>query len=441
MAKTATLHGKVSDASGAPVADATVAVYRRGSPRAAGRATTGADGKYRIGKLELRKTYSVRIKVGDGRQDVGSVRLVRSETTLDISLPLGGPQVPMETTTSATGSTSSATTASGSTSSPPTSTSPPTPAIATVEPGFASLKTTLHDPAFAPEPPVNIGEARELARLFSLSMFLLAQVPESINRLYSETRPNYQIGDLTIQRMDQPDPGIRLKMQEILDKRTQLFDTEEDILKEIRRALDLGTGAVSSVNGDFKLLYQEFVRLSADDNNGVDPKEVRAQDPAQAAVIINFMRALKRAILRVTQNMSVYGTRGTEPLVDKWSKLVDDSLIVLRYVAENHVVSTDADDQVAWSVLSALTDTPRSTVKAYVVNARDGGDILQLAVDIYEKIQTGAIQSANGLDDESDDFLQNLFFTQGVVVQGKAVSVALKQPATLIRENLTQLWP
>lgn len=433
---TASLHGIVSDAARAPLRDATVAVYHRASRRAAGRATTGADGRYRIGKLALRRTYSVRVKVNEGRHEIGSVRLTRSETTLDISLPQGGP--PVETTTSATGSTTTTTTSSPP--SPTGATSPPTP-TSKVEPGFANLQTTLHDPAFAPEPPVNIREARELARLFSLSMFLLANVPESINRLYTETRPSYQVGYLTIQRMDQPDPGIRLKMQDILDKRTQLFDTEEDLRKEIRRALDLGTGAVPSVNGDFKLVYQEFVRLSADDNNGVDPKDVRAQDPAQAAVILNFVRALKRAILRVTQNMSVYGTLGTEPLVEKWSKIVDDSLTVLRYVAEHHVVSTDADDQVAWSVLAALTDTPRSTVKAYVVNARDGGDLLQLAVDIYEKIQTGGIPSANGLDDESDDFLQNLFFTQGIVVPGRAVSVALKQPATLIRENLTQLWP
>jgi hypothetical protein len=313
----------------------------------------------------------------------------------------------------------------------------------TVEPGFAALAATLHQADFAPEPPVNIDEAYELGRLFTLSMFELARVPESINRLYSETRPQYQVGDLTIQGMDQPDPAIRTKMQGILDRRTQLFDTEQDLQAAMRSLLDLGTAAVPSVNGDFKLLYRDFMTLSADDRNGVDPKEVRSQDPAQAAVILNFMRALKRAILRVTQNLSVYGTRGTTPLVDKWSSIVNDSLDVLDYVANpsrgKKVVSSDADDTAAWSLLAALTDTSRSTVKAYVVNARDGGDLLKLAVQVYAAIQSGQL-GANGLDNESDDFLQDLFFADGRVVPGK-LGAALKGPATSVKENLTPLWP
>jgi hypothetical protein len=309
----------------------------------------------------------------------------------------------------------------------------------TEEPGFAALAATLHKADFAPEPQVNIAEAYELARLFTLSMFELANVPESINKLYTETRPHYQVGDLTIQGMDLPDPAIRTSMQGILDRRTQLLDTEQDLQAVMRSLLDFGTATVPAVNGDFKLLYRDFVTLSADDSNGVNPADVRPQDPAQAAVIVNFMRALKRAILRITQNLSVYGTRGTTPLVDKWSSIVNDSLEVLNYVAKEKVVSSDADDRNAWSLLAALTDTSRSTVKAYVVNARDGGDLLKLAVRVYEAIQSGGLGD-NGLDNESDVFLEDLFFTDGRVVAGK-LSVALKAPATSVREHLTPLWP
>jgi hypothetical protein len=314
-------------------------------------------------------------------------------------------------------------------------------ASVTEEPGFAALAATLHQADFAPEPPVNIDEAFELARLFTLSMFELAGVPEAINKLYTETRPHYQVGDLTIQGMDQPDPAIRAKMQGILDRRTQLFDTEDDLRSAMRSLLDLGTATVASVNGDFKLFYREFVTLSADDNNGVNPEVVRAQDPAQAAVILNFLRALKRAILRVTQNLSVYGTRGTTPLVDKWSSIMNDSLDVLDYVARrgNKVVSSDADDRAAWSLLAALAGSSRSTVKAYVVNAREGGDLLKLAVQVYAAIQSNQLGS-NGLDNESDVFLEDLFFTDGRIVPGK-LSVVLKAPATSIKEQLTPLWP
>jgi Carboxypeptidase regulatory-like domain len=485
--KAATLIGTVTDAGDKPVEGAEVSVRRPGSQRALRKSVTNADGRYSLGKLELGQEYTLRIKVGSGDQEVGSVVMTSSETVRDIHLPLGGSTVSSQTTsTSATTMSDTATTASDTdttttstdtgtttattdtdttstdttttttdtdttttstdtgttttTTATATDTGTTTTTTATVEPGFAALEATLHQPEFAPEPPVNIGEAYELARLFTLSMFELADVPGSINRLYTETRPHYQVGDLTIQGMDQPDPAIRTKMQSILDRRTQLFDTEQDLQQSMRSLLDLGTATVATVNGDFKLLYREFVTLSADDSNGVDPEKVRPQDPAQAAVILNFLRALKRAILRMTQNLSVYGTHGTTPLVDKWSQLMDDSLDVLRYVAENKVVSSDADDRVAWSLLAALTDTPRSTVKAYVVNARDGGDLLQLAVLVYDTIQSGKL-GANGLDNESDVFLEDLFFTAGRVVPGEALGVALKAPAASIRDNLTPLWP
>jgi hypothetical protein len=312
-----------------------------------------------------------------------------------------------------------------------------TTATVTIEPGFAALSTTLHQPDFAPESPVNIDEARELGRLFTLSMFILAKVPDAIDRLQGTTDTQFQAGDLLIQA---PSPEIRKKIADIVSVKSNTPQTIDALGRAMRSMLDLGTTTVPAVNGDFKIQYREFVTLAADANNGVDPDVVRPQDPAQAAVILNFLRALKRAILRITQNMSVYGTLGTQLLVDEWSKIIDDSLAVLDYVAKEKVVSSDADDHVAWAVLAALTDTPRSTVKAYVVNARDGGDLLQLAVTIYAMLQSGAA-GANGLDNESDQFLQSLFFGQANEIEGKAVSVALKQPATLVAEHLTPLWP
>ena len=73
-------------------------------------------------------------------------------------------------------------------------------------------------------------------------------------------------------------------------------------------------------------------------NSGADPTTVEAQDAAQATVLFAFLPTLKRAILRLTQNLSVYGTRGTSALVEKWSGIVNDGLFVLERIGALNVV-------------------------------------------------------------------------------------------------------
>jgi hypothetical protein len=238
--------------------------------------------------------------------------------------------------------------------------------------------------------------------------------------------------------MDQLDAGLRTDMQSIVNRRTQPFDTEQAILEEIRAGLDLGTATAPAVNAEFKLLYREVIGLAADPNSGADPKVVEAQDAAQAAVIYAFLPTLKRSILRLTQNMSVYGTLGTSSLVEKWSGIVNDGLAVLDKIGRTNVVSPDQDDQSAWAVLAAVTGTPRSTVKAYVVNGHNGGQLLKLVIGAYK-----ALQDAKQLDDEDGRSLYDIFFTRRDLVSGQAnsLSLELKRHAGVLQSNLTQLWP
>jgi hypothetical protein len=264
--------------------------------------------------------------------------------------------------------------------------------------------------------------------------------------------------------MQQLPAATQQRMQDVVELRTAQFDTEEEIWAEIRKGFNLGTAAVPSVNGEFASLYRSLVALSADDRNAVDPEKVRADDPRQAAEINNFMRDLKRAILRMTQNMSVYGTLGTARLVNKWSKVVLDSVQVLNRIATQNVESEDSDDLSPWSLLAAATDTPRGTVKAYIVNARNGGELLRLTVAIYDAIQAGRIPAGGGpgapaagpgggqgdLDREDDPFLRALFFAKGsdifleplkTKIGATEVSVALKKDGGIARDYVAQLWP
>jgi hypothetical protein len=133
---------------------------------------------------------------------------------------------------------------------------------------------------------------------------------------------------------------------------------------------------------------------------------------------------------------------------------------VLNRVATKNVQSEDSDDKSPWSLLAAATDTPRGTVKAYIVNARNGGELLRLAVEIYDAIQAGRIPSSGGpggsgpgqgdLDREDDPFLRTLFFSRGsdifteplkTKIGATRVSVALKKDGGLVRDYVAQLWP
>jgi len=109
---------------------------------------------------------------------------------------------------------------------------------------------------------------------------------------------------------------------------------------------------------------------------------VRRSEGASPSAVSALSRAPARPERR--GGASAVALDDVEREVEQELKIVNDSLAVLDYMAKEKVLSQDADDKVPWAVLAALTETPRSTVKAYVVNARDGGDFLQAAITIYE---------------------------------------------------------
>jgi hypothetical protein len=281
---------------------------------------------------------------------------------------------------------------------------------------------------------VNIGEAIEFRRVYSVGVYVLAGVPQGIARLNESLTSNNGQG-LNLIRKNDLLTGNSIKIQSILTRRAEDFNNEEAVLRETRREFDLGTSAAPSVNSDFKTLYREFVNLAADDLMGVDPNTLDGKvvfDAKEKEQVINFLKKLKRSIIRLTQNMSVAGSLGTQTLVKKWSEILKDSLEVLHDVATGNVASDDADDKNVWSVLAALNNMPRSTVKAYVVHAKDGGTLLDYAVQIYQVIQDG-----NNLENEADNYLRDLFYLPGFVFKNpdKVAAFVLKPRASIVKEN------
>lgn len=308
---------------------------------------------------------------------------------------------------------------------------------------FRDLVRLITGPDFAPEPQINLEEAREFRRLLTVGVYVLAKVPEGIARLdelLRDTAPAGTNNHLTLALINRPALHQRYSasIQQILRDRVERPADEAAVLEQVRAKFNIGTAAVASVNGEFGPVYKEVVTLCADDLMGTDPDEVTGKfvfDAKQREEVSNFLKKVKRTLIRLAQNMSAAGTRGTRPIVQKWSKLLEQSLTILRDVGRGNVASDDKDDRHIVSVLAALTNAPRPATKAYFVHARDGGDLLDLVIDTYTKIQND-----NRLDDEAPKYLRDLFYGDGVVVPGQKLNVLLKERALRLKDNWLSNW-
>lgn len=456
----ASLNGTVT-ASGKPQPGATVTALSPGTSNALGEARTGADGTYNISNLPAGATVEVVATASGSRSAPQTVTLGRTAMTLNIDISSsgvssattattptstsgGGPAAGTDSGASESGVTSG-TPATSDTSATTPSTAPPASSATSVtaldEAAFNALRDLVASADFAPEPPVNIPEAKEARRLFTVGVYVLAKVPESISRLNEALKNNGRNG-LNLINKNTLLANNDARIQSILTRRTNDFNDEASLLNEVRREFDLGTGSAASVNSEFKNLYREFVNLCSDNLLGIDPNNLSGSgtvviDFKQKEEVINFLRSLKRAIQRLVQNMSIVGTLGTQSLVSKWSEVLTDSLNVLNNVAKNHVASDDEDQRTANALLAALTNTTAADVKSYATHGRDGATLLDYAIRIYEVIQAGS-----NLENEADNFLRDLFYRPGFVfnspgdpqTNGKATADVLKLRASLVRD-------
>lgn len=278
--------------------------------------------------------------------------------------------------------------------------------------------------------------------MYTVGVYVIADVPRAISVLNDalvQTNGNGlpALGLVNKGKL-QTDNGAQI--QSVLTRRAEDFNNEDSVKAEVRREFNLGTASAPSANTDFKALYSEFVNLASDDFMGVDPNTLNGRvvfDAKEREQIINFLKKLKRSIIKLVQNMSVAGTLGTRPLLSKWSGILKDSLQVLNDVAKNNIASDDLDEKNVWSLLSTLTGAPRTTVKSWVVHANDGGTLLQQAIQIYEVIQQGG-----KLLDESDAYLRDLFYQAGFVFKNpdEVAATKLKIGASMVKDHWNPTW-
>ena len=308
------------------------------------------------------------------------------------------------------------------------------------------MNTVGQNVDYGVNPPVRVDEAMEFRRLFTVANFVMARVHNAVASLNTALRStgngtgNADASTLPLRNKAGLLDGEGARINDILNRLSTEFDNEQAVLQQARAQFDLGTAAVPNVNATFKSVYREFVNLCANDLLAVDPAQVAGNplwDQRRTAELNEFLRRLRRTMLRLMENMSLAGSLGTATLVSKWSPIVSDSLQVLRAVGANgHVAYDDLDRQHIWSIVAELNRQSRESIVPSIVQAREGGQLLGAVIETYRQmVLRGELQA------DDDASLRALFFDQATyTVDGMSVGAALRRNATMLQENWIAGW-
>lgn len=298
---------------------------------------------------------------------------------------------------------------------------------------------------FAISPPVNIDEARQFRRLYTVGNYVLGGVVRAIgalNTVLNSSTPTGIAGAVSTLPL--------LNKQALVDAQSANIDSiiarsadntrnEGQLMEAVRSQFDLGTAAAPNVNVAFKTIFKDFVALCANDLLGVDPEDPKVNasltmDPRRIEEIYTHLKRTKRSLIHLVETMSAAGTLGSSSLVEKWARLVKDALYVLNAV-KPFIGDDDQDRRHVWSVTAELNRVPKASIDAYVVHAREGGQLLNDAVDVYGQL------SPAQLNDEGQTPLRSFFFdTAKFGLGGQSVSTLLRRNAQLIQENWIPAW-
>lgn len=289
---------------------------------------------------------------------------------------------------------------------------------------------------------VSIKEAEQLRRVFTVGNYLLAKVPQSVQVLKDalgdrDSNIHVLYNNLT--------DDIHKKFREISAKLSAIGNNEdlamEKVLNDLREQCDLGTNTVESVNTGFKTVYKEFVTLSADEMLAITPEEAAPDnkfwDVTKTEELHRYWQKLIKSVIKLTRNISVAGNMSSVDRVLEWSSVIGKSIDILFDVGKL-VMARDDDEKHGWTLLAKLNDTTKSEIKPYLVQAKEGGNMLQYAINMYEQLEK---DRESGIEVEDDiDYIGKLLHGKddaSFQLAGTTPSKALRAIATTVLEN----WP
>jgi hypothetical protein len=262
------------------------------------------------------------------------------------------------------------------------------------------FKTILNSGAFNIESQISEKEAEEAITLFSVVNIMLGGTSQ--RRVGNEDKTDV-LGVLTlfyglqdkslpsqiVVRSQDVWTAIQVILKELRDQLDRLGADAIFLAKEAKRQFNLGRNNDVAGNTNFPVLFRRYVDIVNDPLLSLD---IRREDQANSFTdkekigrAYDLLRDLKDVILQLVRSLSKYGTVATNQANADWAKYEAQALDVLKIVAQKRV-SDDLDELNPWSVLADLTGKDRDTVIApYVVLGRNGGNLLGLALETYQK--------------------------------------------------------
>ena len=270
----------------------------------------------------------------------------------------------------------------------------------------ALLATASDESTYGPTPPVNLPEAVQFRRMYTVANYVLAQLPEAITALNSRLTSNNNgtAPVFTNKSKLVADHGANIDV--VLRMVNEEYLNRADFNRETRAWFDLGTESAPVVNVDFKTAFRNLATICADDLFGIAPStlEKNTFDPESYERLLRLYRDAKRRIVDLIESMSDSGTLGSDRLISKWAKIVDGSLKVLQPVS-GFVATDDSDSKHIWSVVADLVGRPRSAILPHIVHARQGGELLSDAIEVYKAL----LNDPTAMNEEDPEALKKIF--------------------------------
>lgn len=313
---------------------------------------------------------------------------------------------------------------------------------------FDKLTELVKQPDFALIPPVSIDEAIEFMKLYRVSNYAMVNLIGCIENLDSALKSGPEIveKEKKLAFLEKYSGTI----DSILGERTvqgQPSKVETEVMVAMRQQFDIGTASATNVNTEFKTIFKRLVGLCNDDLLAVDPEKTARESPIsfgpkEKEESYKFLRNLKKEIINLTQNMSYFGTLGTKPLIKKMAAIQYESLDLINRFGKIYLSPDDEDSRHFKSIITKMNGVQANDIEPYLVHAKEGGMLLDYVIKVYAEIKR-----SNGVEDDSDDYLEDLFFIKKIFpddTDNVSEKVSDKKVKDALRENagmIMQYWP
>ena len=304
--------------------------------------------------------------------------------------------------------------------------------------------TFLDGPNLSIEAPISECEANQAITLFSVVNLMLGG--SSPQKVGSETKTDvlgmltlyYNLQDKTLTpkivvRSGQLWIAIQDELKALRDD-LEILGADVDFLKkEAKRQFNLGANNEVPGNAEFPKLFKRYVDIANDPLLTLDIRTEESSpfsDKEQIARAYDLLTELKSLILQIVRSLSKNGTVATDRANQSWANYENRALHVLQQVADARI-SDYQDDLRVLAVLADLVNKNLDTqIAPYIALARDGGVLLQLAMETYRADQ-------NTLDDFERSHLLDLF-QKGTI--DKFITTRMRNEAIVIRKYPLTNW-